>query len=67
MSQWVRPVIAMMMAWLTLGFLLESLNTSGTIHTLIIGIVAAIALIRFNTHPAFVVMGALVYGGFFLG
>ena len=67
MSQWVRPVIAMMMAWLTLGFLLESLNTSGTIHTLIIGVVAAIALMRFKTHPAFVVMGALVYGGVFLG
>ena len=62
-----RPVIAMMMAWLTLGFLLESLNSSGAIHTLIIGAVAAIALIRFNTHPAFVVMGALVYGGLFLG
>lgn len=63
MSQWVRPVIAMMMAWLTLGFLLESLNTSGAIHTLIIAAVAAIALIRFKTHPAFVVMGALIYGG----
>lgn len=67
MSQWVRPVIAMMMAWLTLGFLLESLNTSGAIHTLIIAAVAAIALIRFKTHPAFVVMGALIYGGLFLG
>lgn len=67
MSQWVRPVIAMMMAWLTLGFLLESVNTSGVIHTLIIGAAAAIALIRFNTHPAFVVIGALVYGGLFLG
>ncbi|ASK19622.1 MULTISPECIES: chromate transporter [unclassified Halomonas] len=63
MSQWVRPVIAIMMAWLTLGFLLESLNTSGAIHTLIIGIAAAIALLRFNMHPAFVVMGALAYGG----
>ena len=63
MSQWVRPVIAMMMAWLTLGFMLESLNTSGALHTAIIGIVAAIALIRFNTHPAFVVIGALIYGG----
>lgn len=67
MSQWVRPVIAMMMAWLTLGFLLESLNTSGASHTLIIAAVAAIALIRFKTHPAFVVMGALIYGGLFLG
>ena len=66
MSQWVRPVIAMMMAWLTLGFFTESMATSGLLHTLIIGIVAAIALVRFNTHPAFVVIGALVYGGLFI-
>jgi len=67
MSQWVRPVIAMMMAWLTLGFLLESVNRSGAINTLIIGAVAAVALIRFKTHPAFVVIGALIYGGLLLG
>ncbi|QPL45258.1 chromate transporter [Halomonas sp. A40-4] len=67
MSQWVRPVIAMMMGWLTLGFLLESVNSSGMMHTLIIGVIAGIALIRFKTHPAFVVVGALVYGGLFLG
>lgn len=62
MSQWVRPVIAVMMAWLTLGFLLEGVNTSGVVHTIIIGVVAAIALVRFKVHPAFVVMAALIYG-----
>ncbi|KPQ20520.1 chromate transporter [Halomonas sp. HL-93] len=67
MSQWVRPVIAMMMGWLTLGFLLESINTSGTAHTLIIGAIAALALVRFNIHPAYVVLGALAYGGLLLG
>ncbi|MGP8292094.1 chromate transporter [Vreelandella zhanjiangensis] len=64
MSQWVRPVIAMMMAWLTLGFLLEGVNGAGWLHTVIIGVVAAIALVRFKIHPAFVVMAALVYGAF---
>lgn len=66
MSQWVRPVIAIMMAWLTLGFLLESINTSGVLHTLVIGSVAAVALIRFKAHPAFVVIGALIYGALFI-
>ena len=56
----------MMMAWLALGFFAESMAASGLLHTLIIGIVAAIALVRFNTHPAFVVIGALVYGGLFI-
>ncbi|MBE0463475.1 MAG: chromate transporter [Halomonadaceae bacterium] len=64
MSQWVRPVIAMMMAWLTLGFLLEGVNGAGWLHTVIIGVVAAIALVRFKIYPAFVVMAALVYGAF---
>lgn len=67
MSQWVRPVIAMMMAWLTLGFFLESMDASGAVHTTIIGVVSAIALVGFKTHPAFVVLGALIYGGLLLG
>lgn len=67
MSQWVRPVIALMMAWLTLGFLTEGLDGPGPIHTLLIAAVAALALIRFKTHPAFVVLAALAYGGLLLG
>lgn len=67
MSQWVRPVIAMMMAWLTWSFFNEGLDSVGLLHTLLIGVVAAIALLRFRTHPAFVVLGALIYGGLFLG
>ncbi len=67
MSQWVRPVIALMMAWLTLGFLMEGIEGAGIVHTLLIAIASAIALLRFKTHPAFVVMAALIYGGLFLG
>ncbi|XKH61040.1 chromate transporter [Halomonas sediminis] len=67
MSQWVRPVITLMMAWLTLGFLTEGLEGSGPIHTLLIAAVAALALIRFKIHPAFVVLAALAYGGLLLG
>lgn len=67
MSQWVRPVIAVMMAWLTWSFFSEGVETSGLFHTLLIGSVAALALLRLSIHPAFVVMAALVYGGLFLG
>lgn len=67
MSQWVRPVIALMMAWLTLGFLLEGIDGAGPLHSALIGAVAATALLRFRTHPAFVVLAALIYGGLFLG
>ncbi|UYG00789.1 MULTISPECIES: chromate transporter [unclassified Halomonas] len=67
MSQWVRPVIAVMMAWLTLGFFLEGMESAGLVHTLIIGAVAAAALVWLNVHPAFVVLGALLYGALLLG
>ncbi|WP_447928248.1 chromate transporter [Vreelandella sp. EE27] len=67
MSQWVRPVIAVMMAWLTLGFLLEGMESAGLIHTLIIGAFATAALVWWKIHPAFVVIGALIYGATLLG
>ncbi|ABE59093.1 chromate transporter [Chromohalobacter israelensis] len=67
MSQWVRPVIALLMAELTFGFFSEGLAGPGLVHTLLIAAVAAVALIRLRIHPAFVVLGALVYGGLFLG
>ncbi|MBZ0330120.1 chromate transporter [Halomonas sp. ANAO-440] len=66
MSQWVRPVIALMMAALTLGFLFEGLHSSGAFHTGLIATAAAIALLRFKTHPAFVIVAALIYGGLFI-
>ncbi|QOR37590.1 chromate transporter [Billgrantia diversa] len=67
MSQWVRPVIAVMMAWLTWSFFSTGLEGAGPLHTLLIAAVAAIGLLRFRTHPAFVILAALVYGGLFLG
>ncbi|WP_111412960.1 chromate transporter [Billgrantia lactosivorans] len=67
MSQWVRPVITVMMAWLTWSFFSEGLTSAGLLHTLLIGTGAAVALLRFRTHPAIVILAALVYGGIFLG
>ena len=67
MSQWVRPVIAIMMAGLVLTFFSEGLAGAGLLHTLIIGAAAAIALLRFKAHPAIVVLGALLYGAVMLG
>lgn len=67
MSQWVRPVIAVMMIWLTWSFLSTGIDNAGILHTAIIAVVAAIALLRFRVHPAFVIVAALAYGGLFLG
>ncbi|KAA0012064.1 chromate transporter [Billgrantia pellis] len=67
MSQWVRPVIAMLMAGLVVNFLSEGLAGAGLLHTLLIAAAAAIALFHFRAHPALVVAGALTYGGLLLG
>lgn len=67
MSQWVRPVIAIMMTGLVVSFFSEGLAGAGLLHTLLIGAVAAVALLHFKTHPALVVVGALAYGGLMLG
>ncbi|MGB5854478.1 MAG: chromate transporter [Oceanisphaera sp.] len=67
MSQWVRPVIALMMAWLTMGFFIEGIENSGLVHILIIAAASYGALIKFKIHPALVVLFSLIYGGLLLG
>lgn len=67
MSQWVRPVIVVMMGVLVLSFFQESLAESGMVHTLLLGAVAAVALMVLRFHPALVVSSSLLYGAVFLG
>ncbi|GEN24334.1 chromate transporter [Halomonas cupida] len=67
MSQWVRPVVMVLMAGLTWNFLQEGVDTSGWLHTLIIGAVAALLLLKTRVHPALVVCLGLGYGALLLG
>ncbi|GAB3354323.1 chromate transporter [Chromohalobacter beijerinckii] len=67
MSQWVRPVVMTLMAYLTWRFLAEGLETAGAVHTAIIGGVAGVLLLATRVHPAFVVCFGLGYGALLLG
>lgn len=67
MSQWVRPVVMVLMAYLTVSFLREGMATSGLLHTAIIAAVAAFLLLRTKVHPALVVCFGLAYGALLLG
>ncbi|SOC55026.1 chromate transporter [Chromohalobacter canadensis] len=67
MSQWVRPVVMTLMAYLTWRFLTEGVTTAGAVHTAIIGGVAGVSLLATRVHPAFVVCFGLVYGALLLG
>ncbi|ALM51990.1 chromate transporter [Halomonas huangheensis] len=67
MSQWVRPVVMVLMAGLTWSFLQEGVDASGWLHTLIIAAVAAALLLKTRIHPALVVCFGLGYGALLLG
>lgn len=67
MSQWVRPVVMVLMGYLTWTFLAEGVEGAGLLHTAIIGGVAAALLMATRIHPAFVVCFGLGYGALLLG
>jgi len=67
MSQWVRPVIMVLMGYLAWSFLSESVAGAGWIHTAIIAAIAVVMLWRLKLHPVWAVVVGLVYGGFLLG
>ncbi|NRD77754.1 chromate transporter [Bacillus sp. BRMEA1] len=63
MTLLVQPVIAIMMVALTWKMAANSFSSIGPVHSLIIGMVAFIALIKFKIHPAFMIIAAFIYGG----
>ncbi|MDA3919435.1 MAG: chromate transporter [Salinisphaera sp.] len=67
MSQWVRPVITVLMGYLVVSFFLQGIAGAGLVQTLAIGAVAAVLLLATKIHPAFVVCLGLGYGALFLG
>lgn len=66
LSTVVRPVIAVMLGVMTYQFLDNAVLGFGIWHTLLLFILSFVLLEKMNVHPAFVIAGALVYGGVFL-
>ena len=66
MTQWVRPVVMVLMAFLTWNFLDEGVKGAGVLHTVIISSVAVILISKTRIHPVIVVCFGLVYGAVFL-
>jgi chromate transporter len=67
MSNWVRPVIAVMMAVLVYSFAENALAGAGLWHSLVIGSAAIFAIFYFKLHPAIVIAGSLFYGVLLMG
>ncbi|MGM9925079.1 MAG: chromate transporter [Bacillus sp. (in: firmicutes)] len=63
MSLLVQPVIAIMMLLLTYSLAVDSLQSIGLLHSVILAALALLALVKFKIHPAVVIVCAFVYGG----
>jgi len=67
LAQYVRPAIAVLLGVMTYDFFFQSYESSGLWHMLFLGVASLILLERFKVNPIYVIIGALVYGGIFLG
>lgn len=63
----IRPTIAVLLGVMTYEFFFDSYIDVGMIHTIILIIAGYILLEIKRISPAFVVLGALIYGAVFLG
>ncbi|WP_246945270.1 chromate transporter [Bacillus pinisoli] len=66
MTNYVRPTIAVLLGVMTYSFFSTSYVDTGLIQTLILVVVGFLLLEKWKVHPAYVIVGALVYGGIFL-
>lgn len=66
LTLFVQPVIAILLGLMAWRFFLDSHASVGFWHTAIIAGVSFWLIERRNVHPAFVILGAFVYGGLLL-
>jgi chromate transporter len=66
LSNYVRPLIAALMAVLTFNFFSDSTEIIGAWQTILIAALSFLLLEKCKVHPAYVIVGAMVYGAIFL-
>jgi chromate transporter len=62
----VRPVIAVLLGVMTYDFIVTSFENNGSLQTIGIGVISFILMEKMKVHPAYVIGGALLYGGLVL-
>lgn len=62
----VRPVIAVLLGVMTYDFFFSSYQGLGILQTILIGGASFILMEKMKVHPAYVIVGALCYGGLVL-
>ncbi|ALX47265.1 chromate transporter [Lentibacillus amyloliquefaciens] len=66
LTLYVRPVIAILLGLMAWRFFADSYEGIGIWQTAFLIVASYLLLERFKIHPAFVILGTLVYGGFVL-
>ncbi|PTL38834.1 chromate transporter [Alkalicoccus saliphilus] len=66
MTMLIRPVIGILLAVLAYQFFSTSWMQTSVFQVVFIALASFILLERFKVHPAFVIVGALLYGAVFL-
>lgn len=66
LALYVRPVIAVLLGVMAWEFFRKSYEGIGLWQTLFIAVISFFLIERTKIHPAFVILGAFIYGGFFL-
>ena len=66
LSKVVFPAVAILMGSLTVDFFYESFQLNGLWETVFIAIITLFFLEKWKVHPAFVIIGGLVFGAIFL-
>lgn len=67
MTALIRPTIAILLGVLAYEFFFHSWEDSGLLQTVFLGGASLLLMEKFKVHPAFVIVGALIYGAIFLG
>ncbi|MCA0987461.1 chromate transporter [Guptibacillus algicola] len=67
MTALIRPTIAILLGVMAFQFFASSYEGAGWLQTIFLIAVSFVLMERMNVHPAFVIVGSLVYGAVFLG
>ncbi|RXJ00402.1 chromate transporter [Anaerobacillus alkaliphilus] len=67
MTNLVRPTIAILLGLMAYRFFDSSYFQIGFIQTAALVIISYLLLEKVKVHPAYIIAGALIYGGIFLG
>ncbi|MCA1032071.1 chromate transporter [Bacillus timonensis] len=66
MTNYIRPTIAVLLGLMAFRFFLSSYEGAGTWHTFLLIAASFLLMEKWKVHPAYVIVGSLVYGAVFL-